>query len=78
MSSLIRSTTDAYLGLEDPTSEEWERWYEAMLKERAAATSGLDLSAYEDPATRWPDFKPDMPPRPAIVAIRKTGGGKIA
>lgn len=53
MSSLIRSTTDAYLGLEDPTSEEWERWYEAMLKERAAATSGLDLSAYEDPATRW-------------------------
>ncbi|MCB1547962.1 MAG: PhoX family phosphatase [Hyphomicrobiaceae bacterium] len=35
-------------------------------------------STFEDPATRWPDFKPDMPPRPAIVAIRKTGGGKIA
>jgi len=35
-------------------------------------------TTFEDPATRWPDFKPDMPPRPAIVAIRKTGGGKIA
>jgi secreted PhoX family phosphatase len=33
---------------------------------------------FEDPATRWPDFKPDMPPRPSIVAIRKKGGGKIA
>ena len=35
-------------------------------------------STFEDPATRWPDFKPDMPPRPSIVAIRKKGGGKIA
>ena len=35
-------------------------------------------STFEDPATRWPDFKPEMPPRPAVVAIRKTGGGKIA
>lgn len=33
---------------------------------------------FDDPATRWPDFKPDMPPRPSILAIRKTGGGKIA
>jgi hypothetical protein len=35
-------------------------------------------STFNDPATRWPDFKPDMPPRPSIVAIRKRGGGKIA
>ncbi len=35
-------------------------------------------STLEDPATRWPDFKPDMPPRPSVVAIRKKGGGKIA
>lgn len=35
-------------------------------------------STYENPATRWPDFKPDMPPRPAVVGIRKKGGGKIA
>jgi len=35
-------------------------------------------STFEDPATRWPDFEPDMPPRPSIVAIRKKGGGRIA
>ncbi|PBC05527.1 PhoX family phosphatase [Mesorhizobium sp. WSM3860] len=35
-------------------------------------------SYYEDPSTRWPDFKPDMPVRPAVVAITKQGGGKIA
>ena len=23
-------------------------------------------SSFEDPSTRWPDFKPDMPPRPAV------------
>ncbi len=35
-------------------------------------------STFEDPATRWPDFQPAMPPRPSIVAVRKKGGGKIA
>ncbi|PDT33086.1 dTDP-glucose 4,6-dehydratase [Rhizobium sp. M10] len=35
-------------------------------------------SYYEDLSTRWPDFKPDMPVRPAVVAITKAGGGKIA
>jgi secreted PhoX family phosphatase len=34
-------------------------------------------STFEDPATRWPDFKPDMPPRPSVMAIRKKGGGRI-
>lgn len=34
-------------------------------------------STYEDPATRWPDFDPSMPPRPSIVAITRRGGGKI-
>ncbi|MCO6051085.1 PhoX family phosphatase [Mesorhizobium sp. RP14(2022)] len=36
------------------------------------------LSYYEDLSTRWPDFKPDMPVRPAVVAITKQGGGRIA
>lgn len=35
-------------------------------------------STFDDPATRWADFDPSMPPRPAIVAIMKRGGGKIA
>ncbi|RWC13845.1 MAG: PhoX family phosphatase [Mesorhizobium sp.] len=35
-------------------------------------------SYYEDPSTRRPDFKPDMPVRPSVVAITKQGGGKIA
>ena len=35
-------------------------------------------ASYETPSTRWPDFKPDMPPRPSIVVVTKRGGGKIA
>ncbi|MEP4038354.1 PhoX family phosphatase [Pseudophaeobacter sp.] len=35
-------------------------------------------STFEDPATRWPDFDPKMPPRPSVLVVTKTGGGKIA
>jgi secreted PhoX family phosphatase len=35
------------------------------------------LSTFDDPSTRWPDFNSAMPPRPAIVAITRNGGGKI-
>ncbi len=34
-------------------------------------------TTYGSPTTRWPDFRPDMPPRPSIVAITRRGGGKI-
>ena len=34
-------------------------------------------STFEKPSTRWPDFKDDTPPRPSVLAIRRSDGGEI-
>jgi hypothetical protein len=55
--ALVRTTRDAYVGLEDPTWEEWSAWHRAMLDERAAALARakLDPAGYADPQTAWSD-----------------------
>lgn len=34
-------------------------------------------SSYDEPSTRWPDFQPELPPRPSIVAFIRKAGGRI-
>ncbi len=34
-------------------------------------------STYGAPSTRWPDFDPERPPRPAVVALQRLDGGPI-
>ena len=36
-----------------------------------------DGSTFDKPSTRWPDFKSDLPPRSAVVAITRSDGGEI-
>ncbi|CTQ50526.1 PhoX family protein [Jannaschia donghaensis] len=36
------------------------------------------VSTFDDPSTRWPDFQPGMPPRPAVMTVTKRDGGRIA
>ena len=39
---------------------------------------GLDpKAAYEKPVSRFPDNRPDMPPRPTVLAIYRADGGKV-
>ena len=34
-------------------------------------------STYDKPSTRWPDFKPGVPPRSAVLAVTREDGGEI-
>ena len=34
-------------------------------------------STFLHPISRFPDYKPDMPPRPSVVAIYRPDGGKV-
>lgn len=36
-----------------------------------------DKVTYDKPWSRWPDYRPDMPPRPSVVAIYRADGGKV-
>ena len=54
---LVRTTPDAYLGLDHPTAEEWAAWHRAMLAERSAQLeeAGLDPAGSTDTSTDWSD-----------------------
>lgn len=56
---LVRATAtgDAYVGLDDPTWDDWNAWHRAMLDEREAVISraGIDVARYDDPSTAWSD-----------------------
>ncbi len=36
-----------------------------------------DDATFEAPTTRWPDFDPQMPPRPSVVVLKKSDGGVV-
>jgi len=53
----LRTTRDAYVGLDDPTWDEWNAWHRAMLEERRAALAHarFDPSVYMDANLMWSD-----------------------
>jgi secreted PhoX family phosphatase len=63
---LTPDDTTLFLAVQHPATDGVKDW----------ATFGR-ASTFEDPATRWPDFDPGMPPRPSIVAVTRRGGGRI-
>jgi uncharacterized protein len=38
---------------------------------------GLVGSSYDNPATRWPDFDAELPPRPSLLVVTRDDGGVI-
>jgi gamma-glutamyl hercynylcysteine S-oxide synthase len=57
MTSAVRGARDAYIGLDNPTADEWESWHRAMLEERDAVLerAAFDPELYADPSTAWSD-----------------------
>lgn len=56
-----------FVAVQHPAADGVDRWEKFKGKR----------SSFEDPATRWPDFRSDMPPRPSVVAITRKDGGVI-
>jgi len=55
-----------FLAVQHPASDGTEHWPPFARR-----------STFDDPATRWPDFDPALPPRPSVVVITRSGGGRI-
>jgi secreted PhoX family phosphatase len=36
-----------------------------------------DKATYEKPGSRFPDYRPDMPPRPSVLVVSRDDGGKV-
>jgi len=64
--SFASDDRSAFVAVQHPAADGTEHWEPFGRK-----------SSFADPATRWPDFRPDMPTRPSVVAITKRGGGVI-
>jgi len=37
----------------------------------------VDGASAENPATRWPDFESNVPPRPSVIVVQRQDGGKV-
>ncbi|MEN3974393.1 PhoX family phosphatase [Emcibacter sp. SYSU 3D8] len=55
-----------FLAIQHPGDDSCDRW--PLFK---------GPSSFANPGTRWPDFRPDMPPRPSVVVVTRQGGGRI-
>ena len=56
------------------TPDDWSLFL--AVQHPGEADEGISAT-FENPSTRWPDFRPDMPPRPSVMVITKKGGGRI-